>query len=93
LSPQASLDARIRTTFVDERLKPDICSTHASVNVHPVADVTAPVNWKAPTRKPALASFPQQIWNAALAAPAVAVPKSRTRYPTPEAATAKEMPL
>jgi hypothetical protein len=49
--PHASLDAKIRTTFVDANPTPLNCSEHVSDSVHEVAPVNGPEIWKAPTLK------------------------------------------
>jgi hypothetical protein len=69
-----SLDAKIRTTFVDANPTPANCSEQASDKVHDVAPINGPETWKAPTRKLWLLSEAQHNWKPALASPVVAVP-------------------
>jgi hypothetical protein len=76
--PHASLDAKIRTTFVDANPTPVSCSEQASDNVHEVAPVSGPEIWKDPTRKLWLLSEAQHNWKPELASPVVAMPRSNS---------------
>jgi hypothetical protein len=49
--PHASLDAKIRNTFVDANPTPANCSEHASDSVHDIAPLIGPETWKTPIRK------------------------------------------
>ena len=72
---------------------PASCNAQVSDKVHAVAAVSGPASRKLPSRNAALLACPQHTMNAALASPAVAVPKLKTRNGDDEAATAKAMPL
>jgi hypothetical protein len=93
LFPHASLDATIRTAFVDAKPTPESCNAQLDVSVHDVACVSGPESWKEPTRKVKLPDAFQQSWNSLLATPAVAVPKSNWLNSAPAAVTAKEIPV
>jgi hypothetical protein len=92
LLPHASIDAKIRTTFVDASPTPASCSEQASDSVHAVAPTSGPETWKIPTRKLGLLSCAKHSWKPALASPVVAVPRSNSRYSLPDATTENEAP-
>jgi hypothetical protein len=91
--PHAELDSTIFTTFVDARAIPNNCSEHGSDSVHHVDFTSAPEIWKDPISNAYVASWPQQRWKLLLAAPDVAVPKSKRRKSTPDALTANVAPV
>jgi hypothetical protein len=90
--PHTALDPTIFTTFVDASAMPDSCSVHGSDRVHRVDLTWAPEIWKDPIANAYVASWLQQRWKPLLAAPAVAVPRSKVRKPAPDALTENVAP-